>query len=155
MLKVGDSIPNFSLESGTGETVVAPELRGTRWVIYFYPKDNTPGCTIETREFGKVMGELAERGVRVFGCSVGDVAAKTSFADSCGAPGLPLLADPDHAVAEAFGVWGVRKYAGQEYMGIARTTFLVDAEGLVERVWTEVKPEGHAAEVVVATAERG
>ncbi|HVD03135.1 MAG TPA: peroxiredoxin [Candidatus Dormibacteraeota bacterium] len=152
MLNVGDSVPEFSLESGTGERVASSALLGSRWVIYFYPKDNTPGCTVETTEFGKVMGQLADRGVRVFGCSVGDVAAKKSFAESCEAADLPLLADPDHAVAEGFGVWGERKFAGREYMGIARTTFLVGADGLVKRVWAEVKPEGHAAEVVAATA---
>jgi peroxiredoxin Q/BCP len=151
MLQKGDRVPSFRLEAGTGEVVDTQDLLGQRWVIYFYPKDNTSGCTIETREFGKALAAFASQGVRVFGCSVGDVAAKKSFASSCEASDLPLLADPDHQVAEGFGVWGQRKFAGREYMGIARTTFLVSDKGQVEQVWQDVKPEGHAAEVLAAT----
>ncbi|MHB1500341.1 MAG: peroxiredoxin [Candidatus Dormibacteria bacterium] len=150
MLQVGDGVPAFRLEAGTGATVDSGDLVGTRWVIYFYPKDNTPGCTIETREFGLAQPELRDRGVLVFGCSTGDAAAKKGFAVSCDAPELPLLADPDHEVAQAFGVWGPRSFAGREYMGVARTTFLIDAQGRVERVWEEVKPDGHAGEVLAA-----
>ncbi len=152
MLKIGDRVPEFRLQAGTGEVVDSRELIGQRWVIYFYPKDNTSGCTIETREFGLAQEALHARGVRVFGCSVGDAGAKKSFAVSCGAPGLPLLADEDHHVAEEFGVWQLRKFAGREYMGIARTTFLIDKQGKVERVWEDVKPEGHAQDVLEATA---
>ncbi|NNM96402.1 MAG: peroxiredoxin [Candidatus Dormibacteraeota bacterium] len=148
MLEVGDSVPTFDLEAGTGERVGTARLRGSRWVIYFYPKDNTSGCTIETREFGQALPEFSARGVRVFGCSVGDAAAKKAFAESCDAAALPLLADPDHQVAEAFGVWGQRTFAGNTYMGIARTTFVVDPEGRIEHVFADVKPTGHAAEVM-------
>jgi peroxiredoxin Q/BCP len=152
MLQVGDEVPEFQLEAGTGETVDSRKLRGQRWVIYFYPKDNTSGCTIETREFGLAQEALRARGVLTYGCSVGDVATKKSFAASCGAASLPLLADPDHRVAEQFGVWQQRKFAGREYMGIVRTTFLIGPGGQVERVWEDVKPEGHAQDVVAATA---
>ncbi len=150
MLRVGDTVPAFRLEAGTGATVDSRDLLGTRWVIYFYPKDNTPGCTIETREFGLLQSELRDRDVLVFGCSIGDAAAKKSFAVSCDAPELPLLADPDHEVAQAFGVWGPRRFAGREYMGVARATFLIDPQGCVERVWEEVKPDGHARDVLTA-----
>jgi peroxiredoxin Q/BCP len=148
VLKVGDPVPAFELKAGTGELVRSEQLRGTRWVIFFYPKDNTSGCTIETREFGQALPEFAARGVRVFGCSVGDAAAKKAFAESCDAPDLPLLADPDHEVAAEFGVWVQRKYAGNTYMGITRTTFVVDPEGKIEHVFEDVKPTGHAAEVM-------
>jgi len=151
MLHKGDQVPAFRLEASTGEVVDTADLLGHRWVIYFYPKDNTSGCTIETREFARALDAFSSQGLRVFGCSVGDVAAKKSFAVSCEASDLPLLADPDHRVADGFGVWGQRKFAGREYMGIARTTFLVDDRGLVEQVWEDVKPEGHAAEVLATT----
>ncbi|MGH7640954.1 MAG: peroxiredoxin [Candidatus Dormibacteria bacterium] len=145
MLQPGDSIPDFSLQAGTGATVASLRLQGQRWVLYFYPKDHTPGCTIETKEFGAAQAEFRSRGVEVFGCSDGDVAAKTAFATDCGAPDLPLLSDPDHAVASAFGTWvdgGTRE--------VGRSTFLIDAKGRVERVWPRVKPSGHAAEVLAA-----
>ena len=150
MLKIGDLVPSFDLESGSGGTVGAEGLRGQRWVIYFYPKDNTSGCALETREFGQALPEFAARGVAVFGCSVGDAAAKKSFAASCDASNLPLLADLDHTVAEAFGVWGERTRMGQTYLGIARTTFLVGADGRIEQVFKDVKPAGHAAAVLAA-----
>ncbi|MGC1185262.1 MAG: peroxiredoxin [Candidatus Dormiibacterota bacterium] len=150
MLVPGDEVPDFSLLSGTGQKTGPSQLRGRRWVIYFYPKDNTPGCTIETREFGQAMAEFTERSVAVFGCSVGDVAAKATFAAACDAPTLPLLADPDHHVAELFGAWkpSVTGAGG----GVARVTFLVGADGKVERVWESVKPAGHAAAVLAAVS---
>jgi thioredoxin-dependent peroxiredoxin len=148
MLQPGDEVPDFSLQAGTGRTVSASELRGQRWVIYFYPKDNTPGCTIETGEFGRSLSDFTQRGVEVFGCSVGDVDAKAQFASACGAPDLPLLADTDHHVAELFGVWKSNGSSG----GVARATFLVGDDGRVERVWEAVKPAGHAATVLAAVS---
>ena len=150
MLKSGDQVPAFELESGIGGKVGSEGLRGSRWVIYFYPKDNTTGCALETREFGQALPEFSGLGVSVFGCSVGDAAAKRAFAESCDASALPLLADPDHKVAEGFGVWVERTYAGSTYMGIARTTFVIGPEGLIEQVFENVKPAGHAAEVLAA-----
>lgn len=148
MLQVGEMAPDFRLDAGTGETIESSKLRGSPFVLYFYPKDHTSGCTLETREFGSVQSQFESRGVRVFGCSVGDVAAKTDFARECDAASLPLLADPDHAVAEAYGAWRLSKFRGQEYMGVARTTFLVGADGTVLQVWESVKPEGHAQAVL-------
>ncbi len=95
MLAVGDPVPEFELPASTGEVVSPGALRGRPWVVYFYPKDDTPGCTIETREFGRALADFDAAGVRVFGCSVGDVAAKKRFAATCDADALPLLADPD------------------------------------------------------------
>lgn len=148
MVQIGELAPDFRLDAGTGETVEASELRGGSFVLYFYPKDHTSGCTIETREFGQMQPQFESRGVRVFGCSVGDVAAKADFAKACDAPGLPLLSDPDHAVAEAYGAWRLQNFRGQEYLGVARTTFLVGADGKVDQIWTDVNPEGHAQEVL-------
>ncbi len=145
-LKSGSRVPEFSLTAGTGEVVDSRELRGRPWVIYFYPKDHTSGCTIETRAFGRLLADFRAAGAAVYGCSVGDVDAKRDFAASCGAPDLPLLADPDHRVAEMFGAWGQR--SGGE--GVLRNTFLVDSDGVVARAWTGVQPEGHAEEVLQA-----
>ncbi|MGH7611489.1 MAG: peroxiredoxin [Candidatus Dormibacteria bacterium] len=150
----GDPAPAFTAESGAGGSVSSKELLGKRWVLYFYPKDMTEGCTIETREFGVLLSKFKELGVSVFGCSVGGVKAKTKFAAACDAPDLPLLADPDHGVAEAFGVWGERRYMGRAYMGVSRTTFLVDGGGKVARVWEGVTPRGHAAEVLEVARSR-
>ncbi|MGH7643702.1 MAG: peroxiredoxin [Candidatus Dormibacteria bacterium] len=149
MLKPGDPITRFTLTAGTGEVVDTDNLRGQRWVIYFYPKDNTPGCTIETGEFGRALPAFGQHHIRVFGCSVGEVQAKAEFAASCGAPDLPLLADPDHHVAELFGVW--KSSETQSTGGISRTTFLIGSDGRVEQVWEAVKPAGHASAVLAAT----
>lgn len=150
MLHPGDQVPDFSLPSGTGQTASSSELRGRRWVIYFYPKDNTPGCTIETREFGLMLPDFATKGVQVFGCSVGDVDAKTKFAEACGAPDLPLLADADHHVAEIFGAW--KSNPSGNGGGVDRVTFLVGPDGKVERAWDSVTPHGHAAAVLAAVS---
>ncbi len=149
-IRQGDEAPKFSLQAGTGEQVDSALLSGQPFVIYFYPKDHTSGCTIETRQFGALLEEFSSAGARVFGCSTGDVAAKADFASSCGAPDLPLLADPDHQVAEAFGAWQMRRGAEGGAMRVARTTYLVGADGVVLRVWEAVDPDGHAAEVLEA-----
>lgn len=147
-MKVGDAVPHFRLKAGTGETVESQALLGQRWVIYFYPKDNTSGCTIEATEFGRALPDFKRSGVRVFGCSVGGVKAKTEFAVACGAPELPLLSDPDHKVADSFGVWRERTKMGRTYMQTARVTFLIGPEGKVEKIWDQVVPQGHAADVL-------
>lgn len=146
----GDPAPRFSLGAGTGETISTETLQGQPFVLYFYPKDHTRGCTIETREFGNLLADFQSLGVRVFGCSIGDAAAKADFAASCGAPDLPLLADPEHAVASTYGAWKARETPEGEVMGVARTTFLVGRDGRVARRWDAVVPEGHAGEVLVA-----
>lgn len=150
MLQPGDQVPDFRLQAGTGQSVASAELRGRRWVIYFYPEDNTPGCTTETGEFGRSLPSFHARGVLVLGCSGGDVEAKARFAEACGAPDLPLLADLDHRVAELFGVW--RTTVEHPEGRVKRTTFLVGVGGAIERVWETVKPAGHAAEVLAAVS---
>jgi len=152
MLRPGDRVPDFRLQAGTGQTVDSRDMQGKRWVIYFYPKDNTPGCTIETREFGLALPDFAQQGVQVFGCSVGGVDAKAKFAETCGAPDLPLLADEDHRVAQLFGVWTGSDDSGSADGRVARNTFLIGADGTVEQVWEAVKPAGHAAEVLSTVA---
>jgi thioredoxin-dependent peroxiredoxin len=148
MLKPGDSVPDFRLQAGTGQMVDSQSMRGKRWMIYFYPKDNTPGCTIETREFGLALPDFAQQGIEVFGCSVGGVDVKTKFAEACGAPNLPLLADEDHHIAELFGVWKPSEDPGSTDGRVGRSTFLVGADGKVEHVWETVQPAGHPADVL-------
>jgi peroxiredoxin Q/BCP len=145
MLKVGDPVPEFELVSQSGP-VKSSDLLGKRYVLYFYPADDTPGCTKEACSFRDHLPKFTSLGVPVYGVSPQDVNSKQKFADKYGL-NFPLLADTDHKVAEAFGAWGEKSMYGKKYMGILRTTFVIGADGKVEHVWEKVKPEGHAEEV--------
>ena len=145
MLKVGDPVPEFELVSQSGP-VKSSDLLGKRYVLYFYPADDTPGCTKEACSFRDHLPRFMSLGVPVYGVSPQDVTSKQKFADKYGL-NFPLLADTDHKVAEAFGAWGEKSMYGKKYMGILRTTFVIGADGKVEHVWEKVKPEGHAEEV--------
>lgn len=145
MLKVGDPVPEFELMSQHGP-VKSSDLRGKRYVLYFYPADDTPGCTKEACSFRDNLPKFESLGVPVYGVSPQDVKSKQKFAAKH-ALNFPLLADTDHNVAEAFGAWGEKSMYGKKYMGILRTTFVIGADGKVEHVWEKVKPEGHAEEV--------
>src|SRR5579859_4266928 len=142
MLKEGDAAPDFTLETDAGQKVTLSAQTGKPVVLFFYPKDDTPGCTIECKEFRDARAQYLDR-AHVFGISPDDVASHQAFRDKY-ALNFPLLSDPGHAVAEKFGVWGPKK-TGSE--GIHRTTFVI-REGKVARVFTDVKPEGHAQEVL-------
>ncbi len=144
MLKAGDDAPDFALPNDAGETVTLSALRDRPVVLFFYPKDDTPGCTIECKEFRDARAAFQER-AHVFGISPDDVASHQAFRDKY-ALNFPLLSDPGHGVADAFGVWGPKKSGGE---GILRTTFLI-RDGKIARVFEEVKPQGHAAEVLAA-----
>lgn len=145
MLKVGDPVPEFELMSQSGP-VKSSDLLGRRYVLYFYPADDTPGCTKEACSFRDNLPKFESLGVPVYGVSPQDVQSKQKFAAKH-ALNFPLLADTDHKVAEAFGAWGEKSMYGKKYMGILRTTFVIGADGKVEHVWEKVKPEGHAEEV--------
>jgi peroxiredoxin Q/BCP len=152
MLKPGDPAPDFELESDAGERVRLSDLRGRKVVLYFYPKDDTPGCTTEACEFRDRLPEIEGRDATVLGVSPDDAGSHRKFRDKYDLP-FTLLADTDHAVAEAYGVWGEKKRYGRTYEGIFRTTFLIDGDGKVERVFEKVKPEGHADEVLSAIGD--
>jgi peroxiredoxin Q/BCP len=143
-LKEGDPAPEFTLKTDQGQDVTLSAMRGKPVVLFFYPKDDTPGCTIECKEFRDARSQFLDR-AHVFGISPDDVASHQAFRDKY-ALNFPLLSDPGHRVADRFGVWGPKK-AGSE--GIHRTTFVL-RDGKVERVFSDVKPEGHAAEVLAA-----
>jgi thioredoxin-dependent peroxiredoxin len=147
VIEEGKPAPDFELESDTGETVKLSELRGHPVVLYFYPKDDTPGCTTEACEFRDAYNVFRDRGAEVLGVSPDDVKSHEKFKTKYQLP-FTLLADPDHAVAEKYGVWGEKKFAGRSYMGINRSTFVIDADGKVARAMLGIKPAGHAASVL-------
>ena len=147
MIEEGKPAPDFELQSDKGETVKLSELRGRPVVLYFYPKDDTPGCTTEACEFRDAYDVFRERGAEVLGVSPDDVGSHEKFKTKYELP-FTLLTDPDHAVAEQYGVWGERKSAGKSYMGINRSTFIIDADGNVARAMLGIKPAGHAANVL-------
>ena len=145
----GQFAPEVALEDGDGIRHRLADQRG-RWVVlYFYPKDDTPGCTTEACEFRDADPAFAERGAVVWGVSPQGAGSKAAFRDKYGLA-FPLLVDADHVVAEAYGSWVEKQQYGRTYMGVARRTFLIDPEGLVARTWEKVRPEGHAAEVLAA-----
>jgi peroxiredoxin Q/BCP len=133
--------------SDSGEPVTLSSFRGKPIVLYFYPKDDTPGCTKEACEFRDAYDVFRERGAEVLGVSPDDVASHGKFKSKYELP-FTLLADPDHAVAEDYGVWTERKFAGKTYMGINRSTFVIDRDGNVARAMLGIKPTGHAAQVI-------
>ncbi len=152
MPTVGDPAPPIALPDETG-TMHNLSDQGGRWtILYFYPTDDTPGCTIEACEFREANTMITERGADVWGISPQGAASKRAFREKFDLP-FALLADEDHQVAEAYGLWVEKRNYGKTYMGTARTTFVVDPGGLVARVWPKVRPEGHAAEVIAALDE--
>jgi len=147
VIEEGKPAPDFELQSDSGETVKLSNLRGRPVVLYFYPKDDTPGCTTEACEFRDAYDVFRERGAEVLGVSPDDVASHEKFKNKYELP-FTLLADPGHAVAEDYGVWGEKKFAGKTYLGINRSTFIIDADGNVARAMRGIKPAGHAASVL-------
>ena len=147
LVEEGSPAPNFTLTSDSGEQVSLESFRGQPVVLYFYPKDDTPGCTVQAVGFRDAYAEFTERGAVVLGVSPDDEAAHVRFREKYELP-FTLLADPDHAVAEQYGVWGEKNYAGKKYMGISRTTFVIDADGNVVKTMRNVKPDGHPQKVL-------
>jgi peroxiredoxin Q/BCP len=144
---VGDPAPAFALPDDSGTLRDLAAQRGRWLVLFFYPKDFTPGCTSEVCEFRDLSAEFEAAGATVWSVSVLDAESKARFKAEHGLT-FPLLADADHAVAERYGVWVEKKNYGKTYMGIARTTFLIDPAGRVAHVWTKVSVDGHAADVL-------
>lgn len=151
-IEAGTQAPEFTLTATDGSTVTLAELRGKPVVVYFYPKDDTPGCTIEACAFRDRSSELQELGAVVLGVSPDDVASHVAFTDKFEL-NFPLLADTEHAVAEAFGAWREKTRNGKTSMGVHRSTFLIDAQGKVAKTWTTVDVNGHDQEVLAAIRE--
>jgi thioredoxin-dependent peroxiredoxin len=151
VVQEGKPAPDFSLTSDEGTTVRLSELRGKPVVVYFYPKDDTPGCTAQACGIRDNYDAFGERGAVVLGISPDDESSHVKFKQKYGLP-FTLLADPDHKVADAYGVWGERSMYGKKYMGIERSTFVIDPEGNVSKVMRRVKPDTHAQQVLDALA---
>ena len=152
MVEEGKPAPEFTLSSDTGGTVSLDSLRGKPVVLYFYPKDDTPGCTAQACGIRDVWAEFRKRGATVLGVSPDSAASHAKFKEKYGLP-FTLLADEDHSVAEAYGVWVEKSMAGKNYMGVERSTFVIDGEGNVARVMRRVKPDTHADDVLAALPE--
>jgi peroxiredoxin Q/BCP len=145
----GKLAPDFELQSDTGEMVRLSDLRGKPVVLYFYPKDDTPGCTKQAVGIRDAWDDFRERGAAVFGVSPDGEASHAKFKQKYHLP-FTLLADPDHRVAEEYGFWGERSFAGKKYMGIERSTVVIASDGTVARVFRRVKPVEHAEQVLAA-----
>jgi len=148
-LRPGDPAPSFSAIITNGTEIHSKDLLGKPVVIYFYPRDDTPGCTKEACGFRDQYAELQKTGAVVLGVSADTVKSHAKFTDKFQLP-FPLISDPDAVITKAFGAWGEEVFMGRKYQGIHRVTFLIGADGRIARVWDLVKPESHAAEVLEA-----
>jgi thioredoxin-dependent peroxiredoxin len=149
MIEEGKPAPDFELTSDSGETVRLSDLKGRPVVVYFYPRDDTPGCTAQACGIRDNYEAFGERGAVVLGISPDDESSHVKFKQKYGLP-FTLLADPEHRVADQYGVWAERSMYGKTYMGIERSTFVIDSEGNVARVLRRVKPDTHAQQVLEA-----
>lgn len=147
MISEGDAVPKFELEDSEGNRIKSTELKGKKHVIYFYPKDFTPGCTTEADEFSKDYNKFKKSKIEIIGISPDDVNSHKKFCNKMGIKYV-LLADTDKEVSKKFGVWGKKKFMGKEYMGVIRSTFLVNEKGKIFKVFPKVKPAGHSKEVL-------
>jgi thioredoxin-dependent peroxiredoxin len=152
VIEEGKPAPDFELSSDAGETIRLSELRGKPVVLYFYPKDDTPGCTTQACAIRDAYGEFEKEGAVVLGVSPDDERSHAKFRDKYSLP-FALLADTDHQVAEQYGVWGEKKYMGRTFQGVKRWTFVIDGDGNVKKVFPDVKPAEHADNVLAALRE--
>jgi peroxiredoxin Q/BCP len=149
MLSQGDKVPDVTMLSADGEAVSPADFSGQKLVLYFYPKDDTPGCTQEAKDFSAFAAEFEKAGTWVLGISKDGAERHRKFSAKHDLK-VKLVTDPDGSVCEAFGTWGEKSLYGRIFMGIARATFLIDRDGTVSRVWRKVKVKGHAEEVLAA-----
>jgi thioredoxin-dependent peroxiredoxin len=152
VIKEGDAAPDFESRDAEGNKVKLSDLRGQRVVLYFYPKDDTPGCTKEACSFRDSHTVFEREGIKVLGVSLDDERSHRKFAEKFRLP-FTLVADTDHSVADAYGVYGEKQFMGRKYMGVSRKTFLIDERGRVKKVFDKVNVEEHADEVLRAFKE--
>jgi peroxiredoxin Q/BCP len=152
MVKEGATAPAFKTTNTNGESVSLKDFRGQKVVLYFYPKDDTPGCTKEACSFRDGFSKFKKRGITILGVSPDSEKSHQKFTAKYKLP-FTLLADTDHSIANAYGVYGEKKFMGRTYMGIHRTTFLIDEKGKIRKVFEKVKPDDHADEVLGAFSE--
>jgi peroxiredoxin Q/BCP len=151
MLNVGDKAPDFTLNSDEGKPVSLSDFKGKQVVLYFYPKANTPGCTIEACDFRDLRPKFQKAGVVILGVSADPEKALAKFKANKKL-NFPLLSDPDHKMIESYGVWRMKKFMGRSFKGIVRSTFLVGKDGKIEQIWDAVRVKGHAAETLTAAS---
>ena len=151
-LKAGMKAPDFSLPTGDESTLSLNDLRGKKVVLYFYPKDNTPGCTREACSFQENRGRIQKQGAVVVGVSPDSPASHRKFTEAFDLS-FPLISDSEKTLARRYGVWKQKKFMGRTYMGIVRTTFIIDEKGTIVRIFPNVKVDGHTEEVLAALKE--
>jgi peroxiredoxin Q/BCP len=154
MVQDGDKAPDFELPTESGETLALSSLKGKPVVVYFYPKDDTSGCTAEAKDFSRLMPDFRKAGVEVIGVSPDSVASHQKFHKKYDLT-IRLAADADKVVATAYGVWVEKSMYGRKYMGVERSTFLIDGKGRIAQSWRKVKVPGHAEEVLAAARASG
>ena len=147
MLKIGDKIPNINVTTHKGDSINLSDLKGKKIVLFFYPRANTPGCTAQSCNLNDNYSRLTSQGYEVVGVSPDTVEKQNKFADKFGFK-YNLLADDSRELIDAFGVWGKKKFRGNEYEGVLRTTFLIDKKGKIIKIWDNVKVKNHAKEVL-------
>ena len=152
MLNPGDRAPDFTLPDADGNLITLSQFRGQKVVLYFYPRDNTPGCTKEACGFRDLYNQYQENNIIVLGVSADDPASHTKFMKKYQLP-FPLLVDEGGKVASLYGSYGLKKFMGKEFMGVFRHTFIIDEEGRIEKIYRKVKPELHATEVLQQAQE--
>ncbi len=152
-VKEGDMAPLFTAKTNGGKVVCLTEFRGKNVVLYFYPRDDTPGCTMEACHFRDQYADFTKKDAVVLGVSADSVASHDKFAKKYELP-FPLLSDEDKGIATAYGAWGQKSFLGRKYMGMHRITFLIGPDGRIRKIWCEVKPRPHAAEVYDAVADK-
>jgi peroxiredoxin Q/BCP len=146
-LQAGDKVPDFTALDQDGNPISTSDFKGKKWIVFFYPKANTPGCTAEACNLRDHYAELQAQGYEIIGVSADNQRKQSNFRNKFDFP-FPLLADEDRKVIEAFGVWGPKKFMGREFDGIHRKTFLIDTDGVVSRVIDKVKTKDHAAQIL-------
>ena len=152
MLKEGSTAPAFKTTDAEGRSVSLKDFKGQKVVLYFYPKDDTPGCTREACSFRDAFDDFEKAGIKVLGISTDNESSHQKFARKFALP-FTLLTDKDHAIADKYGTYGQKKFMGRNYMGVHRMTFLIDEQGKIKRVFEKVKPDDHAQEVLRAFEE--
>ena len=153
-VKEGDDAPAWTARAGNGETVSLADFRGKMVALYFYPRDNTPGCTIEACQFRERFEDFTKRGIVVLGVSADSAVSHEKFSKRFRLPFI-LLADEDKAIARAYGAWGEKSFLGRKYMGMRRISFLIGPDGRIRKIWRKVKPPTHAAEVLAEIDKPG
>ena len=147
LLKIGNQAPEFKLQNQDGENISSENLQGERFILWFYPKASTPGWTVEGQGFRDELNKFVDLGIQIFGVSADSIKRQKNFHDKQKF-NFSLLSDESHTMLESYGVWGLKKFMGREYMGISRVTYIVDSSGLIEKVYDKVQTKTHAQDIL-------